>query len=103
MAATMTVVRKSASKTAPGARRAPAPRVPRALRARVEPLLLENYAFMDSPVFRRRGIERELFDEGAEPALPLTAWYQPTRDEAIEEGFAGAPQLMRGAEERLIG
>jgi RNA polymerase sigma factor (sigma-70 family) len=79
------------------------PRVPRALRARVEPLLAENYAFMDSPVFRRRSLEAELFtfDEG-EPALPLTAWYQPTRDEALEEGFGGAPQLMKGAEERLM-
>ena len=104
MAATMIAVRKPAHKTAAAAaRRAPAARVPRVLRARVEPLLLENYAFMDSPVFRRRAIERELFtfDEG-EPALPLTAWYQPTRDEALEVGFGGAPQLMKGPEERLM-
>ncbi len=82
----------------------PVQRVPRALRARVEPLLTENYAYMDSPVFRRKYIEAELFtfNEGIEPALPLTSWYQPTRDEAIEQGFAGAPQLMKGAEERLM-
>jgi len=98
----MIAVRKTAHKTA-AARRAAAPRVPRVLRGRVEPLLLENYAFMDSPVFRRRGIERDLFTfDAGEPALPLTAWYQPTRDEAIEEGFAGAPQLMKGPEERLM-
>jgi hypothetical protein len=35
--------------------------VPKALRARVEELMKENYAFMDSPVFRRKNIERELF------------------------------------------
>ena len=82
----------------------PVQRVPRTLRARVEPLLAENYAYMDSPVFRRKYIEAELFtfEEGIEPALPLTSWYQPTRDEAIEEGFSGAPQLMKGAEERLM-
>ena len=33
-------------------------RVPRAVRARVEALLAENYAFMDSPVFKTRGIEK---------------------------------------------
>jgi len=100
VAATMTASRKhTSSKHSPQV----TPRVPRALRARVEPLLAENYAFMDSPVFRRRSLEAELFtfDEG-EPALPLTAWYQPTRDEALEEGFGGAPQLMKGAEERLM-
>ena len=32
--------------------------VPRALRARVENLLEENYAFMDSPIFRQRNIEK---------------------------------------------
>jgi RNA polymerase sigma factor (sigma-70 family) len=97
----MTVYRKQLRKPT---RMSPAPRVPRILRARVEPLLEENYAFMDSPVFRRKHIERELFtfEEGIEPSLPLTAWYQPTRDEALEHGFAGAPQLMKGGEERLM-
>lgn len=82
----------------------PAARVPRVLRARVEPLLAENYAFMHSPVFRRKHIENDLFtfNDGVEPSLPLTSWYQPTRDEAIEPGFTASPQLMKGAEERLM-
>ncbi len=78
--------------------------VPRALRARVEALLLENYAYMDSPIFRRRNIERELFtfENDHEPALPLTSWYQPTRDEMLDASKSGAPQLMKGDEERMM-
>src|SRR5436305_4245993 len=76
--------------------------VPRQLRARVEPLLAEPYAFMDSPVFRRKHIEDELFSfeqtAGNEPKLPLTSWYQPTRDEALDVSVTGAPQLMKGPE-----
>jgi hypothetical protein len=48
--------------------------VPRALRQQVETLLLENYKFMDSPIYRRKGIEKELFSFETEPALPLTSW-----------------------------
>src|SRR5438552_18946985 len=73
--------------------------VPRELRARVEPLLAESYAYMDSPVFRRKTIENELFSFGQtgghEPALPLTSWYQPTRDEVVDISVTGAPQLMK--------
>jgi RNA polymerase sigma factor (sigma-70 family) len=80
--------------------------VPRFLRARAEALLAENYAFMDSPVFRRRHIEADLFSfeqtAGVEPPLPLTSWYQPTRDEALEEGKTNTPQLMKADEERLM-
>jgi RNA polymerase primary sigma factor len=78
--------------------------VPKALRARVEELMKENYAFMDSPMFRRKNIERELFtfEENHEPALPMTSWYQPTRDEVLDVKITGAPQLMKGAEERLM-
>src|SRR4051794_26422385 len=78
--------------------------VPKALRARVEELMKENYAFMDSPMFRRKNIERELFtfEENHEPALPMTSWYQPTRDEVLDVKITGAPQLMSGAEERLM-
>src|SRR6478672_3049417 len=80
--------------------------IPRAMRARVEALLEENYAFMDSPVFKQRNIEKQLFafeeHKGVEPALPLTSWYQPTRDEAIDETMSQAPQLMKGAEEKLM-
>ena len=76
--------------------------IPRALRQKVEALLLESYAFMDSPVFRRKEIERDLFDFEQEPQLPLVSWYQPTRDEAVDQTIAAAPQLMKGAEERLM-
>src|SRR5438045_174722 len=78
--------------------------IPKALRARVEALLEENYAFMDSPVFRRKNIERELltFEEDQEPVLPMTSWYQPTRDEVLNVAITGAPQLMSAAEERLM-
>ncbi len=103
--AMMTTTTRTTSRTAASAatsdatvRRAP---VPRALRAKVEPLLLENYAFMDSPVFKQKNIERELFDY-VEPQLPLTSWYQPTRDEAIDETMSHAPQLMKGNEEKLM-
>jgi RNA polymerase primary sigma factor len=76
-------------------------RVPRAMRARVESLLAENYAFMDSPVFKQRGIEKQLFDFEVEPQLPLTSWYQPTREE-IADQLTGTPQLMKAPEERLM-
>jgi RNA polymerase sigma factor (sigma-70 family) len=78
------------------------PGLPRALRRQVEPLLEQSYAFMDSPVFRRKGIERELFNFEIEPQLPMTSWYQPTRDEAVNVSIAGAPQLMKADEERLM-
>jgi RNA polymerase primary sigma factor len=79
----------------------PAP-IPRVLRERVQALLLENYAFMDSPIYKQKGIEKELFSFEHEPELPLTSWYQPTRDEATEISITGAPQLMSAAEERLM-
>jgi RNA polymerase sigma factor (sigma-70 family) len=76
--------------------------IPRAIRARVEALLNENFAYMDSPVFKQRNIERELFEQEAEPVLPLTSWYQPTRDEALENTTTGAPTLMKAPQERLM-
>ncbi|HEX8912930.1 MAG TPA: sigma-70 family RNA polymerase sigma factor [Humisphaera sp.] len=75
--------------------------VPKALRARVEPLLAGTYAFMDSPIYRQAGIEKQLFEEG-EPTLPMVAWYQPTRDEAVDQSIAQAPTLMTAAQERLM-
>jgi RNA polymerase sigma factor (sigma-70 family) len=73
------------------------------LRSRAEAFLEENYAFMDSPLFRHKHVETELFSDGAEATLPLTSWYQPTRDDAFENGLtAGAPQLMKPEEERLM-
>ena len=76
--------------------------IPRALRQKVEGLLEESYAFMDSPVFRQKNIEKELFDFDAEPQLPMVSWYQPTRDEAVDQSIAAAPQLMKGNEERMM-
>jgi len=75
--------------------------IPKALRAQVEPLVEQPYAFMDSPIYRQAGIEKTLFED-AEPALPLVAWYQPTRDEALDASTSGAPQLMKADEERLM-
>src|ERR671912_244618 len=95
--ATMTLTSKSARRPES---------IPRAMRQKVEALLEENYAFMDSPIFKQRSLERSLFAfeerDGVEPALPLTSWYQPTRDEAIDETMSHAPQLMKGAEEKLM-
>jgi len=64
-------------------------------------MLLENYAYMDAGVFAEPGIEQTLFpDASAVPELPITSWYQPTRDEAIDQTMAGAPTLMKAGEER---
>jgi RNA polymerase primary sigma factor len=87
------------TRAAPGTRAAPIPRV---LRQKVEALLGESYAFMDSPIFKQRGIEKELFDFDKEPTLPMTSWYQPTRDEAVDDTMAAAPQLMTAKEERIM-
>ncbi len=76
--------------------------IPRVMRRNAEHLLEGNYAFMDSPIFRRKNIEEELFNFEVEPELPLTSWYQPTRDEASDPSISGAPQLMKGAEERIM-
>lgn len=82
-------------------RRKRAAPVARALRERVDALLDENYAHMDSPIFRRKHIEAELFDFEHPPALPMVAWYQPTRDDP-ESAVPGTPQLMKADEERLM-
>src|SRR5437899_10330074 len=76
-------------------------RVPKALRERVDRLLLENFAFMDSPVFRRKHIERDLFEVEAEPQLPPTAWYQPTWQD-LEGVGSNSPKLMKAPEERMM-
>ncbi len=93
----MATVLEATRKTA-----ASASRIPRAMRQKAEHLLEGNYAFMDSPIFARKEIEEELFNFDREPELPLTSWYQPTRDEAVDEAISGAPQLMKGPEERLM-
>jgi RNA polymerase sigma factor (sigma-70 family) len=78
--------------------------VPKALREHVERLLEEDYSFMDSKFFRRKNVEKELFtfDDRGEPTLPLVAWYQPTAAEPVDISVTGAPQLMKGGEERLM-
>jgi len=76
-------------------------RIPKALREQVERLLQENFAYMDSPVFRRKHIERELFEIEPEPELPPTAWYQPTSDD-LDGGTSNSPKLMKAAEERMM-
>jgi RNA polymerase primary sigma factor len=100
--ATMLMKKPVIKQTSAANKPARAASVPRALRERVETLLLENFAFMDSPIFRERNIEKQLFDFEHEPELPMTSWYQPTRDEAVEDGLGSAPQLMKPAEERIM-
>jgi len=96
--ATMTATKKAATKN-------PVPRakpIPRALRERAEQILAEPYPFMDSESFKQRNLEAQLFEfENGEPQLPLTDWYQPTREE-IADQLKGTPQLMKGAEEKLM-
>src|SRR5687767_5339237 len=95
----MTTTKKATPKVAP--RQKP---IPRALRARAEQVLAENYPFMDSETFKQRGLEQSLFDfdeAGGEPQLPMTSWYQPTREE-IADQLKGTPQLMKGPEEKLM-
>ncbi|HEY7116099.1 MAG TPA: sigma-70 family RNA polymerase sigma factor [Tepidisphaeraceae bacterium] len=77
--------------------------VPKAVAVRVEEILAQNYGFMDSPIFKHKNIEKELFtfEDDAEPRLPLTSWYQPTREE-LEGHHVATPQLMSAAEERLM-
>lgn len=103
--ATMTATRKVVSPSIVEKSPSRAKPIPRALRARAEQILAEEHAFMDSPVFRHKNIEAELFSfeekGGVEPALPLTSWYQPTREE-IADQLSGTPQLMKATEEKLM-
>lgn len=92
----MATLTTSASRTTPSAT------IPRAMRQKVEAFMEETYAFMDSPIFARKDIEKELFNFEKEPQLPMTSWYQPTRDEALDEAMQGAPQLMKADEERIM-
>lgn len=93
--ATATITKATASRTRTG-------RLTKGLRERVEAMLAENYAYMESTAFRQRNIEQELFENDADPQLPLTSWYQPTRDEVETGSLQGAPQTMNTKEERLM-
>jgi len=73
-----------------------------AVRRQMERLLNESYAFMDSPIFQEKGIERRLFDFEIEPQLPPTAWYQPTAEDLESSTTPPTPQLMTAAEERTM-
>src|SRR4051812_1934881 len=75
--------------------------LPRGVARRVEEILAAPYAFMDSPIFKQRNIEKELFTFDEEPKLPLTSWYQPTRED-LEKQHVSTPQLMSGSEEKLM-
>src|SRR5258708_27945415 len=79
-----------------------APGIPRALRQQAEHYLTQPYAFMDTPMFKQRGIEKELFTFDKEPQLPMTSWYQPTREDLLDAAVTGAPQLMTAKEERIM-
>jgi len=81
--------------------RSPAARIPRSLRERVDRILAEDYAYMDSPLFRQRNIEHQLFELEPEPELPPTAWYQPTAQD-LEQEMANSPKLMKADEERMM-
>lgn len=75
-------------------------RLPLELRDRATAIVERSVAFIDSPSFRRKNVEAELFGDKPEPELPHTTWYAPTRDE-IADVAASAPTLMTAAEERL--
>jgi RNA polymerase sigma factor (sigma-70 family) len=79
----------------------PARTIPRDLRDRAEQVLALDYAFMDSPQYRRKSFENSLFGPGCDPVLPDTSWYQPTFED-IEKEMANSPKLMTSAEERLM-
>jgi RNA polymerase primary sigma factor len=103
--ATATVTRRlnATGKTSNGAARPlRAAPIPKALRLQAEGYLTLNYAYMDTPLFAQRGIEKELFTFDREPQLPMTSWYQPTREDLLDSTVTGAPQLMSAKEERVM-
>lgn len=106
--ATMTVTKRPTalnSAVSRGARLShtmPTASIPRALRHKAEGYLALEYAYMDSPLFKQRGIEKELFTFDREPQLPMTSWYQPTREDLLDSAVTGAPQLMTAKEERIM-
>jgi RNA polymerase sigma factor (sigma-70 family) len=76
-------------------------RISAGLRTQAEALLENNYAFMDSPLFKEKDAEQQLFGQSDEPQLPMTSWYQPTREDGLED-ITSAPTLMKAAEERAM-
>lgn len=78
---------------------ATAARIPRELRARADEIIATEIAFMDSPLFKQKNVEKTLFSDEV-PSLPRVSWYQPTREE-LTDALRSTPQLMNAAEERL--
>jgi RNA polymerase primary sigma factor len=70
------------------------------LRQRAQTILAGTYTYMDSPTFKDRNVERDLFDNAVEPELPPMRWYQPTI--ADDSNNATTPRLMKTQEERLM-
>jgi len=81
----------------------PAP-IPRMLRKQAEEYLALPFAYMESPVFKQRNIEQELFTfDDHEPELPLTSWYQPTREDAMEGGLTALSLIFAACLLKLLG
>ena len=76
--------------------------IPRALRKQAEQFLATPFPYMESALFKQRNLENELFRFDKEPELPLTSWYQPTREDVLNAELTGAPQLMSAQEEKLM-
>lgn len=74
--------------------------ITKVLREQSERLLVQSYDYMDSPLFHRRNIEKELFNT-PDPQLPVISWYQPTREDSVED-IGQVPKLMTTAEERIM-
>jgi len=76
--------------------------VPRRLRQAVKALIDGNYAYMDSPLFKRMSVERELFEMDPEPELPPISWYHPTGAGAADANGMTPQLFMKPDEERLM-
>lgn len=96
------VVTKRQTSQPNGTNARPTASIPRGLRQKAEQFLALAYPFMDSALFENKGIEKELFTFDQEPRLPMTSWYQPTREDLLNSAITGAPQLMSTAEERTM-
>ena len=82
--ATATTILSPAKKSVSGRSKSTKISIPRHLRKQAEALVEMNFAFMDSSIFKQIGIEKELFSYDVEPPLPLTGWYQPTREDLLD-------------------
>ncbi len=74
----------------------------RAVREQALRIIGRSYPYIDSPSFKRRGIEAELMATHVTTSLPQIAWYHPTADECAPGKLANAPVLMEADEERQM-